>query len=312
MSTEPSANSESSSPPDTPVRRTLRRRLARLGVIIAVGYLILCGLLVALETRLVFPGAYFDASPFFDPNRFTPDQPITGTVVGLDYTAEDGATVTGRMLVRENPRRTILFLHGNGIQAIDMDGWTRRLSDAMEATVLTAEFRGFQDDEFTPSESSVTADALAAMDALSTASGVPAHEIVVYGRSLGGGVAAGLVRKMIDRGDPPRSLILDRTFDSVVAVGQSQFWFVPVRLLLRNQFRSDIHLRDYQGNVVQIHGRPDQIVPMRFGRALFESLTTSKKRWIEVPDMKHNDRLPLDALLDADAQLRELESAEES
>ncbi len=274
-----------------PRRRTWKQRLRRLAILLVVGYAAICIALVYMETRLVFPGAYLDAAPVVDAERYDPNQPIDDSVTTLAYSDVDGEELRGRIEAREHPDRVILFLHGNGIRAVDLDQWTHRLSDVANATVLTAEYRGFQADGFTPTEASTIADAVSAIDVLSDVIGVSPANITIYGRSLGGSVAAGLVASMRARGAPPKSLILDRTFDSTVHVGADRYFWLPVRWLMRNRFDSSVRLRDFSGNVVQTHGPPDRVVPMKNGRALFDSLTTPHKIWIEVPGLHHNDRM---------------------
>lgn len=283
-------------------------RLTKLLAFAVVAYALVCGALVLWETRLVFPGAYFDANPWMDQSRFNPDQPQFGEVVSFDYQSIDDQTLSGRFFEREDASRVILFLHGNGIRAVDMDGWARRLSDAFDANVLVAEYRGYQEPGFDPSEQSTFDDAIAAIDALSAATNTPVENILVYGRSLGGGIAAGLVEALTDRGTPPKSLVLDRTFDSVADVGADMFWFLPVRFLIKNRFDSIQHLQSYRGNVVQIHGTPDRIVPMKNGRRLHDHLATPTKVWIEVPDMRHNDRISLKSLQQVNDELELLEA----
>ncbi|TWU01770.1 Alpha/beta hydrolase family protein [Neorhodopirellula pilleata] len=290
-------------------RPSIQWRIFRTASFLVFVYLCVCAALVYWEPRLVFPGAYFDAIPLMDPNRFTPDEPIVGTVSPFEYTTTDGSALFGRIYVRDDAERVVLFLHGNGIRAIEMDGWTRRLSDVLDATVLTAEYRGFQASAFTPTQESCIEDAVSAMDALSEATGTPVEKILVYGRSLGGGIAAGLIDELVKRKTPPKSIVLDRTFDSVAEAGSDMFWFLPVKVLMHNHFDSVAHLNQYQGNVVQIHGAPDRIVPMKNGRALYESLTTPTKVWIEVPDMRHNDRISLESLRRIRSELERLETS---
>lgn len=294
-------------------RRSWKSSLMRISAAIAFFYMLICGAMVYWESRLVFPGAYFQTSILMDPNRFSPDRPIVGKISAVKVTAGDGPVgdgpaVSGRLYTPEDSQRVILFLHGNGIHATEMDGWTRRLSDVFEATVFTAEYRGFESSDFTPTETSSIEDALAAIEVLSEITSTPVEEILIYGRSLGGGVAAGLVDRLVAAGTPPESILLDRTFDSVANVGADLFWFLPVQWLVKNRFDSVEALEDYRGNVVQIHGRPDRIVPMKNGKALHESLVTKAKVWIEIPDMRHNDRISLQSLKRLRAELDRLEA----
>lgn len=302
--------SSSGSPvqPNRSIRRSSGQRVLRSIKIIAIGYVIICLALVGMETRLVYPGAYLGPPPPSHENRFTPENPITGQMSTLTYQALDGSELRSRLFLRAGAERVVLFLHGNGIRAADMDDWTMRLSDTMKATVLTAEYRGFQNAGFTPSESSTIEDAVSALDALAEVTGVPQSDITLYARSLGGGVSAGLVESMQNRDMAPKSLILDRTFDSTVNVGADRYILLPIRWLMRNQYDSARRLQNFQGNVVQIHGPPDRIVPMKNGRALFEALTTPHKAWIEVPGMHHNDRITDAALSRAIGELKALEN----
>lgn len=300
-----------------PLRGTWKQRLLRSVIALVIGYAAICIGLVCMETRLVFPGAYLDAAPVANADQPDPDQPIDGPVTNgpvtngpvttLAYRAVDGQELRGRIEVREQPDRVILFLHGNRIRAVDLDPWTRRLADVANATVLTAEYRGFQADGFTPTEASTIADAVSAIDALSEVTGVSPENITIYGRSLGGGVGAGLVAAMRERGAPPKSLILDRTFDSTMHIGADRYYWLPVRYLMRNQFDSSARLRDFSGNVVQTHGPPDRVVPMKNGRALFDSLITPHKIWIEVPGLHHNDRMSDETLRHEFESLQQLE-----
>ncbi|TWT67515.1 alpha/beta hydrolase [Allorhodopirellula solitaria] len=292
--------------PTRPRPPALRRRGLRLLVLILIGYAAICVTLVYMETRLVFPGAFLEAAPQATADRYSSEQPIQDSVTTLAYEAVDGSELLGRILVRKNPDRVILFLHGNEIRATELDGWTEQLSHVANATVLTAEYRGFQPDGFTPTEASVIDDALSSVRALSKVTDVAPEEITIYGRSLGGGIAAGLVEAM---DAPPQSLILDRTFDSAMEIGAEQYFWLPVRWLMSNPFNSSIRLRGFSGNVVSVHGTPDQIVPMKNGRALFDSLTTPHKTWIEVPGLYHNDSMSTQTLRQEFEALRALEAA---
>ena len=287
--------------------RSIEYRLIRSVGLIAMAYLAICITLVCLETRLVFPGAFMGRAEASDLQRFNPANPTIGKTATLAYRAEDGSELCGRLHVRPNAGRVILFLHGNGIRASDLDDWTMQLSEAGNATVLTAEYRGFQGDDFTPTESTTIADAAAALQALAAVSNVGPSEITVYGRSLGGGIAAGLVEIMQQRGVPLQSLVLDRTFDSVMNVAADRFPWLPIEQLIRNRFDSTKRLENFSGNLVQVHGTPDQIVPMKNGRQLFATVSTPNRTWIEVSGLLHNDRMSQETLGDVIEALESLE-----
>jgi fermentation-respiration switch protein FrsA (DUF1100 family) len=320
MPNEPATHSEQANPADREMNEaasagsqrasnpkpTIRHRILRTTGLLAIIYVGVCVGLVVMETRLLFPGAYMEKSILMDPNRFEPDRPTPGTVETITYAAVDGSDLEGRLLIRDGAEDVILFLHGNGIHADEMDGWTRRLSDSWNATVLTAEYRGFQAEGFTPTETSTIEDAVSAIDTLSETTNTPISNIMVYGRSLGGGVACGLIAALHERGDSVEALCLDRTFDSAASVGADRFFFLPVRWLMKNQYDSVRALANFDGALLQIHGTPDRIVPRKNGRALYDSLALEHRDWIELPNMFHNDRLPTKTLDVAGRKLKAL------
>ena len=266
-------------PDETPLDPTPHRlRRISFGVLrfVLLAYISILILMVAMETRLVYPGAYFGQSLHF--------QDANSDIDAVDVAVASDIRLPARLLERPNPQHYVLFLHGNGIRAAQLDHWTRRLSATLQATVLTAEYRGYEDDR-TPSESGVIEDAEAAHDLLQKKYNVSADEIIIYGRSLGGGCAAAVASS---RG--AKVLILDRTFDAIWKVAASKYPFIPVRLLMRNRFDSATRLADYPGPIIQIHAAADSLIPIERGRALFDRLTTNQKVWIEVPAMGHNDR----------------------
>jgi fermentation-respiration switch protein FrsA (DUF1100 family) len=67
---------------------------------------------------------------------------------------------------------------------------------------------------------------------------------------------------------------------------------MPVGLVMRNRYDSLARIGQYTGPVVQSHGAADDIVPIQFGRRLFDAAPTRQKRFIEFPDLGHNDPPP--------------------
>ena len=276
---EGSSDGTESTHPDATERKPNKLRGLTVSVVrtlILIYVIVLVGL-VALEPRLLFPGAYM--SP--DWNDTHP------SVQSFPYDAVDGRTITGRLAERAGAQRTVLFFHGNGIQAKELDLWTLRLSRDLNANVLTAEYRGYQFDEITPSEKNIVEDALSAHDALCEHYNIRSQDLVIYGRSLGGGCAAAVAEKR-----KTKILILDRTFDSIVNVAASKLPIFPIRLLMRNRFDSVSRLKEFDGHVYQFHGTADSLIPIRIGKKLFDELSTEHKTFAKVKDLDHNDLVP--------------------
>ncbi|TWU38403.1 alpha/beta hydrolase [Novipirellula artificiosorum] len=263
-----------------PKRGSLLRKVRAASGTVAITYGILCAGLVAMETRLVYPGAYMDA----DTSRSLNSSPAIETV---HYESAAAVSLSGRLLERRKGDRIVLFFHGNATKAIWEDRLIERLARNFNATVMAAEYRGFDGARITPTEKGVVMDCIAARDYLCRRYEKRPDEIILYGQSLGGGCAAAVAAD-----GSAKALILERTFDSTVDVAAKMYWFIPVRLLMRNRFDSVERLRTYQGPLIQIHGRSDEILPIENASRLFDSVGSENKQWIEVEQMGHNDRLP--------------------
>jgi pimeloyl-ACP methyl ester carboxylesterase len=275
-------------------QRSPQRRLA-LGLVqgLAVTYLCILLAMIAMETRLVYPAA------FSDENRVAVDQtaslvPGGGSAIRVNnriadpeiltvrYPSTDGLTVSGRLLERGKDKQVVLFLHGNGSKAAWFDRWIRRLSEHLDANVMAAEYRGYEDEE-TPTENGLLADSLAARDFLCQRYQVAPEEIILFGRSLGGACAVAVAAN-----GGAKALILDRTFDRLVDVAADKYPIFPVRWIMRNRFDSLAKITDYRGPLIMIHGDVDELVAMKRGRRLYDSAGCQPKHWIQVEGLSHN------------------------
>jgi fermentation-respiration switch protein FrsA (DUF1100 family) len=167
----------------------------------------------------------------------------------------------------------------------------QRLASEFDANVMVAEFRGYADDEPKPDEAGVLADCRAARRFLMDAYDVTAKEIILYGRSLGGGCAVALAA---DGG--AKALVLERTFDRLVDIAAGQYPYIPVNWLMRNRYDSVARIKQYDGPLIQLHGTTDQLIPIQNARRLYQASRSPMKRWIAVPGLGHNDLLSMNQL----------------
>jgi fermentation-respiration switch protein FrsA (DUF1100 family) len=89
------------------------------------------------------------------------------------------------------------------------------------------------------------------------------------------------------RSRPVGCLVLEAPFTSAVDVGAQHYWFVPVRLLMRDQFRSDLRIGKVRAPVLVVHGENDRIVPVTLGERLY-GLVRAPKRFVRIAG-GHND-----------------------
>jgi len=174
----------------------------------------------------------------------------------------------------------VLFFPGNG------DFLAGRVSRfkgiTADGTGLVAlSYRGYAGSSGSPSEHGLLQDAAAAY-AFTVARYDPGR-VVAWGFSLGTGVAVALAAEQrIGR------LILEAPYTSVADVAASMFWFAPVRLLIRDQFRSDAQIARVKVPLLVMHGALDPAIPVVFGERLF-ALANEPKRFVRLARGGHND-----------------------
>src|SRR5207244_11581175 len=103
---------------------------------------------------------------------------------------------------------------------------------------------------------------------------VSANRLILYGESLGSGVAVELAA-----GRDVAALILEAPFTSVAEVAQCHFPYVPAARMVIDRFDSRSRIGRVSAPILVLHGERDRIVPVRFGRALFDAASEPKERW---------------------------------
>jgi uncharacterized protein len=87
---------------------------------------------------------------------------------------------------------------------------------------------------------------------------------------------------------PVGRLVLEAPFTSAVDVGAHHYWFVPVRLFMKDQFRSDLVAGKITAPVLVVHGEDDRVVPLTLGKRLYD-LVRSPKRFVSIVRAGHNN-----------------------
>lgn len=253
-------------------------RSARVGagVVAAIAAVVYLGSVVWLKTnedRLVYEVATsrqnvraFDTSLFAQATLRTPDDLRLQTVTL--------APPAGR-----TDPYWVLFFHGNAssIQTPDVQDKLRKLRD-LGYGVLAFDYRGFGASEGTPSEAGLYEDGMAAFRHLAEEHQVPPGRLLLFGWSLGSGVAVEVATRIKAAG-----LVLDGAFTSIPDAGQAHYPWMPVRLLARNRFASIEKIDRVNMPVLFIHSVGDTFVPYAQGRELFER-AREPKHWLEVSD----------------------------
>jgi fermentation-respiration switch protein FrsA (DUF1100 family) len=172
------------------------------------------------------------------------------------------------------------YFHGNGGSLRWRDERFRALiSDGSGLIALS--YRGYGGSTGRPTEKGILADAAAAY-AFATAR-YSAVRIVLWGESLGSAVAIALAADK-----PVGRIVLEAPFTSAADVGARHYRFVPVRLFMKDQFRSDLRVGKVTAPVLVVHGEDDAVVPVTLGERLY-GLIRAPKRFVRIASAGHND-----------------------
>jgi len=244
------------------------RAIVALLLIAAMGYGAAVVYLVSQETRLVFQAG--QTLPSSRPSSY---QPID--VPRADGVRQFAWVMPATSTSDEGP--WVLFLHGNAstiAAKINIAHYTelRKLG----LNVMAPEYRGFGGQDGFPTEAALAADAQAAYDYLRTVRRVPASRLVIYGWSLGSAVAVTLASSV-----DAAALILEGAPASLVDIGQQQYPFFPIRLLMRNPFESIRRIDHVRAPMLFLHSPEDAVIPIAEGRRLYDA-ARGEKTFVEV------------------------------
>lgn len=234
-------------------------------------YVALVALLYAGQRRLMY---------FPDTARTEPSAAGLPQAEEVMLQTSDGERVIAWHIPPREGRSVVLYFHGNG-GSLALRAARFRALTSEGLGLLALSYRGYGGSTGSPSEQGLLRDA-AALYAFA-AERYPPDRLVLWGESLGGAVAIALAGEK-----PVRSLILESPFTSAADIAAAAYPFVPVRLLMLDQFRSDERIGHVAVPVLVMHGERDNVVPTRFGERLF-ALIRSPKRFVRFANGGHND-----------------------
>lgn len=174
---------------------------------------------------------------------------------------------------------TILFLHGNG-GSIGHRPERYRYFTSRSFGLLYLSWRGYGGSTGSPSENGFMIDAQSAYDWL-IAKGVTASSIAIVGESIGTGIAVKLAAR-----NQTAALALEASYSSAVDVAADYYWWLPVRILMRNPIDAAAVIASVEVPLLVQHGAADTTIPIEFGRKLFAA-ANEPKEFVEIPGADH-------------------------
>jgi uncharacterized protein len=174
----------------------------------------------------------------------------------------------------------VLYFHGNG-GALRYRVARFRALTADGTGLLALSYRGYGGSTGHPTEAGLIADGIAAYAFVATR--YPADRIVLWGESLGSGVAIAVAAQK-----PIRRLVLEAPFASAVEIAAHAYPFAPVHWLMKDQFRSDLRIGKITAPVLILHGERDRVVPIESGERLY-AMIRAPKRFVRFPAAGHED-----------------------
>ena len=186
-----------------------------------------------------------------------------------------------------NNYKTILFLHGNAGSLENRIHKINHFKD-MNVNFLLVAWRGFSGNKGTPTEKGLYEDAESAVRWLKS-KGVRENNIIVYGESLGTGVATEIAQNKNFAG-----IILESPFTSMIDAGKDKYPYLPVRLLLKDRYESNKKIKNINSPILIMHGKVDNIVPFHMGKKMYELANEPKYSYFSEYDdhmMEYNEKL---------------------
>jgi hypothetical protein len=211
----------------------------------------------------------------------------------LELSTADGQKIVAWYSAPQERKPVVLYFHGNAGEIGDRP-LRFRFYQSRGFGVFYLSYRGYGGSSGSPTETGLIADAEAGYAWL-LQNGLPATRIVLVGESLGSGVAVQLAAR-----HPVAAVALEAPYTSTTDIAAETYWWLPVRYLMKDRFESIARIAGINTPLLVIHGDADTLIPIRFGRKLFEA-AMEPKSFIAWPGRGH------EAIFDEDTWKAEVE-----
>lgn len=250
----------------------LKQKLKKAFVVLTTIYLMVASALYFFQEKLLFLPTTLEQD-----YQYQFSYPFEELFLKTDETA----IINAIHFKIEKPKGVVLFFHGN---AGDLSRWGILAEYFVEKQydVLVMDYRTYGKSTGKLSEAALYNDAQYCYDYLKTM--YIEDEIIVYGRSLGSGLATNIASKK-----NPKQLILETPYYSVLDVAQYRFPMFPVKQLLKYKLLSYQFIKDVKCPILILHGTKDQVVPYQSAKKLYEASPKLKTTFVTIEGGTHGD-----------------------
>jgi uncharacterized protein len=199
----------------------------------------------------------------------------------VSFQSSDGLRISAWYIPAKNSRGVLLFCHGNGGN-ISHRLESIRIFNRLGLNVLIFDYRGYGQSEGSPTEEGTYRDAESAYQYLSRVRKINPSRIIIFGRSLGGAVAARIAGKQ-----NPGALIIESAFTSIPDAASDLYPWLPVKIMARIHYATVNDIGQARCPVLIVHSRDDEMISIRHGRRIFEA-AKEPKAFLEITGSHNN------------------------
>ncbi len=248
-------------------------KLKKIAIKFAVVYIIICAVMFGYQRKLMYlPHVSIEAPGAYGLVDFT----------SLSIATTDNIKIQGWYKAAKPGYPTIIYFHGNAGNLAHRAEYFSILRDAGFG-VLGIDYRGYGASEGTPSEAGFYNDGRAAISYALKELSIPENKIIIYGESIGTGVAVQMATEY-----KLAALILQSPFMSMASAASFHYPWLPVNLLLEDRFDSASKIAAVHMPLLLLHGTDDTVVPISDGKGLFV-LANEPKKSIYFANTGHNN-----------------------
>ena len=179
-----------------------------------------------------------------------------------------------------NKFKTIIYFHGN---AGTLENRIHKLNHFknMEVNFLIIAWRGFSGNDGKPTENGLYLDGMSAVNWILD-QGVKEEDIILYGESLGTGIATEIAQNKNFAG-----VILETPFTSIINAAKEFYPYIPVNLLIKDRYENYKKIKNIKSPILIMHGEQDTIVPFKMGKKMYQLANEPKYSYFT----KHDDHM---------------------